>query len=51
MTMITNSSSVPHIVLGTIAGADTVFALLNEDVTREEANKFFARFIPLELDE
>lgn len=34
------------VVIGTIAGADTVFALLSEGVTREEANEFFARFLP-----
>ena len=38
-----------HIVLGTIAGADTVFILLREDVSRDESNEFFARFIPAEL--
>ncbi len=37
-----------HEVLGTIAGADTVFAILREDVTREEATKFFSRFVPIE---
>ena len=40
-----------HIVLGTIAGADTVFVLLREGVSREEANEFFSRFIPAELIE
>ena len=35
-------------VLGTIAGADTVFAIMNENISHEEAMKFFARFIPLE---
>ena len=40
-----------HIVLGTIAGADTVFVLLREGVSREEANDFFSRFIPAELIE
>lgn len=35
-------------VLGTIAGADTVFAIMNEDVSHEEALKFFARFIPID---
>jgi transcriptional regulator of arginine metabolism len=36
-------------ILGTIAGADTVFAMLREDVTHEEATKIFARFLPIEL--
>lgn len=40
-----------HIVLGTIAGADTVFVLLREGVSREESNEFFSRFIPAELIE
>ena len=35
-------------VLGTIAGADTVFAILREGVTREKALAFFSRFMPLE---
>ena len=35
-------------VLGTIAGADTVFAIMNEEVSHEEALKFFARFIPID---
>lgn len=34
-------------VLGTIAGADTVFAILREGVTRDEAYRFFARFVPI----
>lgn len=34
-------------ILGTIAGADTLFAMLREDVTHEEALKVFARFIPI----
>ena len=32
-------------ILGTIAGADTVFAILREGVSHEEARKFFERFI------
>lgn len=36
------------VVLGTIAGADTVFVLLREGVSREEANVFFARFVPID---
>lgn len=35
-------------ILGTIAGADTVFAILREGVTREKALAFFSRFMPLE---
>ena len=35
-------------VLGTIAGADTVFAILREDLSHEEAIKFFTRFMPIE---
>jgi transcriptional regulator of arginine metabolism len=34
-------------VLGTIAGADTVFAIMREDLSHEEALKFFSRFIPV----
>lgn len=32
-------------ILGTIAGADTVFAILREGVSHEEAKLFFERFI------
>lgn len=35
-------------VLGTIAGADTVFAIMREGLSHEEALKFFARFIPID---
>lgn len=35
-------------VLGTIAGADTVFAILREDMTHEDALRFFSRFVPLD---
>ncbi|MBR5030614.1 MAG: hypothetical protein IKT03_05470 [Muribaculaceae bacterium] len=35
-------------VLGTIAGADTVFAILREDLSHEDAIKFFSRFIPVD---
>lgn len=38
-------------ILGTIAGADTVFAILREDVTKEEAKKVFAKFLPLMPEE
>ena len=34
-------------VLGTIAGADTVFAIMREDLTHDEALDFFSRFIPI----
>lgn len=32
-------------ILGTIAGADTVFAILREGVSHEQAREFFNRFI------
>ncbi len=35
-------------VLGTIAGADTVFAIMREDLSHEDALKFFSRFVPIE---
>ena len=35
-------------VLGTIAGADTVFAIMDENLSHDDALKFFARFIPVE---
>ncbi len=35
-------------VLGTIAGADTVFAILREDLSHEEALNFFSRFVPID---
>ena len=38
-------------ILGTISGADTIFAMLREDVTHEQARQIFARFIPIGLDE
>ena len=34
-------------ILGTVAGADTVFAVLREDVTHEDAMELFSRFLPL----
>ena len=34
-------------ILGTIAGADTVIAVLREDVTHEDAMELFSRFLPL----
>lgn len=33
-------------VLGTIAGADTIFAVMREGVTREKALSIFAEFLP-----
>lgn len=35
-------------ILGTIPGADTIFAVLREDVTREEAIAIFRRLLPLD---
>lgn len=35
-------------ILGTIPGADTVFAILREGVTHEQALKVLSRFIPTE---
>lgn len=37
----------PPEILGTIAGADTIIAVIREDVTREEAEKVLHRFIPI----
>lgn len=34
-------------IIGTIAGADTVFAILREGVSKEQAMKFFSRFMPI----
>lgn len=39
-------SNAPEI-LGTIPGSDTVFAVLREDVTHEQAYEVFGRFLPL----
>ncbi|MBQ9584606.1 MAG: ArgR family transcriptional regulator [Muribaculaceae bacterium] len=38
-------------VLGTIAGADTVFAIMREGLSHEETLKFFSRFVPVDLSE
>ncbi len=38
-------------ILGTIAGADTVFAVIREDVSRDEAKRIFAKFLPIIVDE
>ncbi|MDD2960535.1 MAG: ArgR family transcriptional regulator [Muribaculaceae bacterium] len=40
----------PPEVLGTIAGADTVFAILREDVTREQALEVFSKFLPITIE-
>ena len=37
-------------ILGTIAGADTVFAILREDVTHEQALQVFAKFLPITIE-
>lgn len=37
----------PPEILGTIAGADTVFAVLKESVTHDEAMQVLQRFIPV----
>ena len=42
-------STTPEI-LGTIAGADTVFAILREDVTHEQALQVFAKFLPITIE-
>lgn len=36
----------PEEIIGTIAGANTVFAVLREGVTHEQAAKMFAKFFP-----
>lgn len=35
-------------ILGTIAGADTIFLVLREDITHEEAKDLLSRFIPVD---
>lgn len=37
-------------ILGTIAGADTVFAVMREGVTQEQALKALSRFMPIDDD-
>ena len=37
-------------ILGTIAGADTVFAILREDVSHEQALQVFAKFLPITIE-
>lgn len=34
-------------ILGTIPGSDTIFAVLREDVTHEEARELFSRLLPV----
>lgn len=34
-------------ILGTIPGSDTVFAVLREDVTHEQALEMFSKFLPI----
>lgn len=40
-------SRVPEI-LGTIAGADTIFIVFKEEVTKEQAREILGRFLPLD---
>lgn len=40
-------SKAPEII-GTIPGSDTIFAVLREDVTREQAYEVFSRLLPLD---
>lgn len=35
-------------ILGTIPGSDTIFAVLREDVTHEQAREVFGKFLPLD---
>lgn len=42
--------SKPAEILGTIAGADTVFAVLREDVTRDQALEVFSKFLPITIE-
>lgn len=35
-------------ILGTIPGSDTIFAILREDVTRDQAMEIFKQLLPLE---
>ena len=35
-------------MLGTIAGADTIFLVMSEDVSREKAREVLSRFIPID---
>ncbi len=42
--------AMPHTpeILGTIAGADTIFLVMSEDVSREKAREVLSRFIPID---
>ncbi len=40
-------SNAPEI-LGTIPGSDTIFAVLRDDVTKEQAYEVFSKFLPLD---
>lgn len=42
--------SKPKEILGTIPGADTVFAVLREGVTRERAVEIFSKFLPISIE-
>ena len=42
------SGNIAVIKTRTIAGADTVFAIMDENLSHDDALKFFARFIPVE---
>ncbi len=42
--------SAPEEILGTISGADTIFAVLREGISHNEALKVFARFLPISPD-
>lgn len=36
-------------ILGTIAGTDTIFAVMREELTHEQAREIFSRFLPLDV--
>ena len=36
-------------IIGTIPGSDTIFAVLREGLTHEEAREVFSRFLPLDV--
>ena len=36
-------------ILGTIAGTDTIFAVMREGLTHEQAREIFSRFLPLDV--
>ena len=37
-------------ILGTIAGADTLFAVLREDVSQDRALEIFSKFLPISIE-